>query len=276
MQDNDAFVDVIKRIGYNPKQNRWITAQMLQESHYERTSFDRMVKEKGYAYEWKTVLNHIRETHNIENHIIKANNDIGDNMAVLPPDSICSRDDEICMTLINEQIKILKASLQQRNRFINKELADKMFDRYINEILPEYFWRYTYKKEYRKKFGNTHPGIVLMDLKEQLLKQHADDPNWENYYFWSYLSRWLYVPSKNYYNNGETIELIDPDWKAAFEKNGAYLTMSNLIQYHGARFFEHQNMDSAINDLNTIPENNLFDEMTAFIRRNDITIENLY
>ena len=276
MQDNDAFVDVIKRIGYNPKQNRWITAQMLQESHYERTSFDQMIKEKGYVYEWKTVLNHIRETHNIENHIVKANNDIGDYVAALPPDSICNPNDEICVTLINEQINILKASLQQRNRFINKELADKMFDRYINEILPEYFWRYTYKKEYKKKFGDTHPGIVLMDLKEQLLKQHADDPNWENYYFWSYSSHWLYVPSKNDYNNGETIELIDPDWKTAFEKNGAYLTMSNLIQYHGARFSEHQSMDSAINDLNAIPENNLFDEMTAFIRRNDITIENLY
>ena len=275
MQANDALADIIDRIGYDPKQNRWITAQMLQESHYERTSFDQMVKEKGYAYEWKTVLNHIRETHNIERHITKVNNDIDNYMAENPT---CTLDDEIHVyfILLNEQIIILNASLQQRNRFINKKLADKMFDRYINEILPEYFWRYTYKKEYKKKFGNTHPGIVLMDLKEQLLKQHADDPNWENYYFWSYLSRWLYVPSKNYYNNGETIELIDPDWKDAFEKNGAYLTMSNLIQYHGARFFEHQNMDSAINDLNAIPENSLFNEMTAFIRRNDITIENLY
>lgn len=248
----DNVETMIMQDGYlseNRLRKRWLIAQMMHEAHYEKVSWwAEFVECKPYRYQWETLLRELKRIRKMKKSLL----------------TISATEN-----VPTDMVKMLEDDIRISEQFFNRKLAEKMLTQYLTKDLPENAWRYQCTTVYRKKENDRSINTVIMDI-HAFVRRMLNEQN-DNVFIdmlKDFVKNMIVVPS--------TIEKSG-DWALAFEQNGAYFTMRDLIKYHGCRFEDDKeaNADTALKQLNNVPFEQLFKTMNKMIIDNNCSLDTI-
>lgn len=247
VDDNDPVIVAIKRAGSVPNRRlfrRWVMAQMFRGLSYEGwrgdAGFTAWMKNKGYSYTWRMVLEEFRVQ------------------------AVLARKDEENFAL--------------RNRWFNKkDVSLVMCEDYITQFRDYVAHREVHKCKGvpYKRIGSKN--VFVSDIEDKVfypLRKALADVELSS------TPQELYVSMRDFFSalplKNPRFEQCKA-WQDAYKGSGAYFTMRNLIMFHGAQFVNCHDTDESLRQLDAYAADcagyKVLGALKAMIRQNGIDIK---